>query len=108
MSKAYGKILTRLLDHFFRLFFLEHFFGPNFGPFVSDHFIGGGQTISTLGVVRCSLSVLSSGRQTFVTEGGVEDELLVCRKGWEVVVLVTATDKYIACVYSPAFDLVVP
>ena len=38
----------------------------------------------------------------------MEDELLVCRKGWEVVVLVTATDKYIACVYSPAFDLVVP
>ena len=54
------------------------------------------------------LSVLRSRRQTFVTEEGVEDELLVCRKGWEVVVLVTATDKYIACVYSPAFDLVVP
>ena len=105
---AYGKILTGLLDHFLDIFF-EIFFGPTFGPFVSDHFIGGGgQTISTLGVVRCSLSVLSSGRQTFVTEEGVEDELLVCRKGWEVVVLVTATDKYIACVYSPAFDLVVP
>ena len=38
----------------------------------------------------------------------MEDELLVCRKGWEVVVLVTATNKYIACVYSPTFDLVVP
>ena len=92
---AYGKILTGLLDHFLDYFFFKHFFGPTFGPFVSDHFIGGGgQTISTLGVVRCSLSVLSNGRQTFVTEEGVEDELLVCRKGWEVVVLVTATDKY--------------
>ena len=90
---AYGKILTGLLDHFLDNFF-KNFFGPTFGPFVSDHLFGGGQTISTLGVVRCSLSVLSSGRQTFVTEEGVEDELLVCRKGWEVVVLVTATDKY--------------
>ena len=34
----------------------------------------------------CSLSVLRRGeRQTFVTEGGVEDELLVRRKGWEGV-----------------------
>ena len=70
--------LDQLLDHLYRTILLG----------------GGGQTISTLGVVRCSLSVLSSGRQTFVTEEGVEDELLVCRKGWEVVVLVTATDKY--------------
>ena len=104
---AYGKILTGLLDHFLDNF-LKNFFGPTFGPFVTDHFVGGGQTISTLRVVGCSLSVLRSRRQTFVTEEGVEDELLVCRKGWEVAVLVTATDKYIACVYSPAFDLVVP
>ena len=94
VGMGYGKILTGLLDHFLDYFFFKHFFGPTFGPFVSDHLLGGGQTISTLGVVRCSLSVLSSGRQTFVTEEGVEDELLVCRKGWEVVVLVTATDKY--------------
>ena len=106
---AYGEILTGLLDHFLDNFF-KNVFGPTFGPFVSDHFVGGGggQTISTLGVVGCSLSVLRNRRQTFVTEEGVEDELLVCRKGWEVVVLVTATDKYIACVYSPAFDLAVP
>ena len=96
---AYGKILTRLLDHFLDIFFFN-FFGPTFGPFVSDHFVGGGRPLV--------LSVLRSRRQTFVTEEGVEDELLVCKKGWEVVVLVTATDKYIACVYSPAFDLVVP
>ena len=32
------------------------------------------------------------GRQTVVTEGGVEDELLVQRESWEVVVLVNATD----------------
>ena len=31
-------------------------------------------------------------RQTVVTEGGVEDELLVRREGWEVVVLVNAND----------------
>ena len=78
------------------------FFWTNFrticiGPFCWG---GGGRPLV--------LSVLRSRRQTFVTEEGVEDELLVCRKGWEVVVLVTATDKYIACVYSPAFDLVVP
>ena len=38
---AYGKILTGLLDHFLDIFFLN-FFGPTFGPFVSDHFVGGG------------------------------------------------------------------
>lgn len=32
------------------------------------------------------------GRQTVVTEGGVEDELLERRDGWEVVLLVNATD----------------
>ena len=31
-------------------------------------------------------------RQTVVTEGGVEDELLLRREGWEVVVLVNAND----------------
>ena len=30
--------------------------------------------------------------QTVVTEEGVEDELLVRREGWAVVVLVNATD----------------
>ena len=57
------KISTGLLDHFF-----DGFFGPFL--FVCFFF--------------CSLSVLRRGeRQTFVTEGGVEDELLVRRKGWE-------------------------
>ena len=33
----------------------------------------------------CSLSSLREGwKQTVVTEGGVEDELLVLREGWEV------------------------
>ena len=32
------------------------------------------------------------GRQTVVTEGGVEDELLERRDEWEVVLLVNATD----------------
>ena len=41
----------------------------------------------------CSLSVLrAGGRHTVVTEGGVEDELLVGREGWEVVVFANATD----------------
>ena len=63
---AYGEIFTGLLDHF-----LDRFFGPFF-LFLFFFF--------------CSLSVLRRGeRQTFVTEGGVEDELLVRRKGWEGV-----------------------
>ena len=90
---AYGKILTGLLDHFLDYFFLNIFLDQLLDHLYRTIYWGGGKTISTLGVVRCSLSVLSSGRQTFVTEEGVEDELLVCRKGWEVVVLVTATDK---------------
>ena len=41
----------------------------------------------------CRLSVLrEGGRHTVVTEGGVEDELLVGREGWEVVVFANATD----------------
>ena len=32
------------------------------------------------------------GRQTVVTEGGVEDEILERTEGWEVDVLVTAID----------------
>ena len=50
---AYGKILTGLLDHFLDRF-LDNFF--------------------------CSLSV-GGVRGRLVTEGGVEDELLVRRKG---------------------------
>ena len=35
----------------------------------------------------CSPSVLKrGGGQTFVSQGGVEDELLVLKKGWEVIV----------------------
>ena len=40
-----------------------------------------------------SLSVLRGvGWVTVVTKGGVGDELLVRKEGWEVVVLVNATD----------------
>ena len=40
-----------------------------------------------------SLSVLRGGGWvTVVTKGGVGDELLVRKEGWEVVVLVNATD----------------
>ena len=63
---AYGKILTGLLDHFLDRFFWTIFFA----------------------VYQYSGGV----RGRLVTEGGVEDELLVRRKGWEVVVLVNATD----------------
>ena len=34
------------------------------------------------------------GSQTVVTEGGVEDEVSICREGWEVDVLVTVTDLW--------------
>ena len=60
-----------------------------------DHFIGEGgrQTISTQGGVGCSPAVLREryGRQTVVTEGRVEDELLERRERWEIDVLVAAT-----------------
>ena len=55
---------------------------------------GGGRrwTISFWGGVGCSLSVLrEGGRHTVVTEGGVEDELLVGREWWAVVVFANAT-----------------
>ena len=60
--------------HYFLDQFLDHFL---------DHFIGGGGTISTLGGVRCSLSVLREGweadccysgrggRRTISTQGGM-------------------------------------
>ena len=35
-----------------------------------------------------------NSRQTVVTVGGAEDELLVSREGWEVDVLVTVTDLW--------------
>ena len=46
----------------------------------------------------CSLAVLREryGRQTVVTEGGVEDELLERRERWEIDVLVAATGLWSA------------
>ena len=39
-----------------------------------------------------SISTQRGGWVTVVTKGGVGDELLVPKEGWEVVVLVNATD----------------
>ena len=68
-------------DHFLNLFF--------FGPF----YRGGGRPL----VLREGWDASHQysgrgGRRTVVTKGGVEYELSVRSEGWEVVVLVTATD----------------
>ena len=45
------------------------------------------------------------GSQTVVTEGGVKDEVSICREGWEVHVLVTATDLWsVYCIIHIIFD----
>lgn len=58
-----------------------------------DRFIGGGKPL----VLREGWDAINqySGRawkQTVVTEGGVEDEQLIRMEGWEVAILVIATD----------------
>ena len=70
---------------------MKHFFGPFFGTILS----GGGRPL----VLREGWDAVyqyswRDGRQTVVTEGGAEDELLIRREGWEVDVLVTATDLW--------------
>ena len=80
------------MDHFF-----FPFSGPFFGPIIGQSFGlftgGGGKPL----VLRNGWDAVyqysrRGGRQTVVTEGGVEDELLERRDGWEVVLLVNATD----------------
>ena len=75
------------LDHFFFTFF-GPFFGNNFGLPVGG---GGRQTISSQGGVGCSLPLLREGWEAdcyYSRRGG----RLLCREGWEVVVLVNTTD----------------
>ena len=69
-----------------------HYFLDQFLDQFLDHFMGGAPLVLWEGwdaVYQC----LGRGeRQTVVTQGEVEDELLVRREGWEVVIEVNATD----------------
>ena len=85
------------MDYFFGSFFFP-FSGPFFGLIIGQSFGlftggGGGKPL----VLRNGWDAVyqysrRGGRQTVVTEGGVEDELLERRDGWEVVLLVNATE----------------
>ena len=67
--------------------------GLFFGPFFFYHFIEGGPPLGLREEWDAVHQYLGRGeRQTIVTQGGVEDELLVRREGWEVVKEVNATD----------------
>ena len=73
------------------------FFGPFFGPFLDyfpDHLIrrAGRPLVIRKGWDTFYQYPGRSGRQTVVTEGGVEDEILERTEGWEVDVLITAID----------------
>ena len=61
-----------------------------------DHLLGGGRPLVLRegrdAVYQCSERGAWEANLTVVTEGGVEDELLVRSEGWEVVVLVNAND----------------
>ena len=85
--------LDYFLDHFLDNF-LDLFFYP---IFFLDHFMIGGGGGNTPLVLRewwdAVNQFLGSGeRQTVITSGGVEDELLVRREGWEAVIEINATD----------------
>ena len=78
------------MDHFFFPFsgpFFGLIIGQSFGPFT-----GGKPLVLRKGWDAVYQYSRRGGRQTVVTEGGVEDELLERRDGWEVVLLVNATD----------------
>ena len=83
------------MDYFFGSFFFI-FSGPFFGLIIGQSFgpfTGGGKPL----VLRKGWDAVyqysrRGGRQTVVTEGGVQDELLERRDEWEVVLLVNATD----------------
>ena len=80
------------MDLFFFSFsgpFFGLIIGQSFGPFTG----GGGKPL----VLRKGWDAVyqysrRGGRQTVVTEGGVQDELLERRDEWEVILLVNATD----------------
>ena len=89
------------MDNFFGLFFWIIFFSIFWTLFWSNYWTifwtiyggGGGKPL----VLRNGWDAVyqysrRGGRQTVVTEGGVEDELLERRDGWEVVLLVNATE----------------
>ena len=78
-------IFWTLFGTIFRTIFWTFFFGP--------FYRGGGRPL----VLREGWDASHQysgrgGRRTVVTKGGVEYELSVRSEGWEVVVLVTATD----------------
>ena len=93
MDWTIGPLDPWTIGLFFGLF-LGPFFGPFFEPFFFGPFYrGGGRPL----VLREGWDASHhysgrGGRRTVVTKGGVEYELSVRSEGWEVVVLVTATD----------------
>ena len=93
------------MDHwtFFGLFF-DHIwtiFLNFFGPILS----GGGRPLELREGWHAVYQYSDrGGRRTFVTEGGVEDELLVLREGWAVVVLVNATDNGVSLDHTNYFE----
>ena len=67
--------------------------GLFFGPFFFTILSRGGPPLGLREEWDAVHQYLGRGeRQTIVTQGGVEDELLVRREGWEVVIEVNATD----------------
>ena len=87
-------MLTGSLDPWTLRLFFGLFYGPFLGPYFGTFFFG--LFLRPL-VIRKGWNVFyqyleRGGRQTVVTEGGMEDELLVRKEGWEVDVLVIAID----------------
>ena len=88
-------MLTGSLDPWTLRLFFGLFYGPFLGPYFGTFFFFG-LFLRPL-VIRKGWNVFyqyleRGGRQTVVTEGGMEDELLVRKEGWEVDVLVIAID----------------
>ena len=82
-----------IMDRWTLGIFFELFFGPIFGPFFGPFYWGGGPPLVLWEGWDTVYQCLGRGeRQTVVTQGEVEDELLVRREGWEVVIEVNATD----------------
>ena len=82
-----------IMDRWTLGIFFELFFGPIFGPFFGPFYWGGGPPLVLWEGWDAVYQCLGRGeRQTVVTQGEVEDELLVRREGWEVVIEVNATD----------------
>ena len=87
-------MLTGSLDPWTLGLFFGLFYGPFLGPYFGTFFFG---LLLTPLVIRKRWNIFyqyleRGGKQTVVTEGGMEDELLVRKEGWEVDVLVIAID----------------